>query len=357
MKIAIISFTKAGANLSLLLKKYFIEEGNESWLYAKSAYIESENILILKESLRDWTKRMFSVADALIFIGACAIAVRSVAPFLESKKEDPAVLVLDEQGKFCISLLSGHLGGANELCKRVSGWVDAIPVITTATDINKKFAVDLFAKKNHLHISDMTYAKHISARLLAGESVGYILEKGIFLSEREKKLLKEAGMQEYREGEKMCGQMGIYIGIYRKKSPFLHTLYLTPRLVSVGIGCRKNTPQSQIEGFIEQTILGLGLSFHSICDLASIDLKKEEAGLLSYCKKYNLPISFYSRQELKRVEGDFSPSEFVLSVTGVDNVCERSAKKSSGGGDFIQRKLAKEGVTLALAVKECRLKL
>ena len=358
MKIAIVSFTKDGSKLSVLLKKRFIDEGNEALAYVKSQHVDFKEIISLKENLKDWVKRMFPYADALIFIGACGIAVRSIAPFVKSKKEDPAVLVLDEQGKFCISLLSGHIGGANELCEKISDWVGARAVITTATDIQGKFAVDVFAGKNKLHISNMTYAKEVSARLVAGKPTFYLLENGIYLSKEEKQTLKVQGMWEYKEG--ICKEeipLGVYIGIYRKKSPFLHTLYLTPAIVTAGIGCRRNTKQSQIANFMEQTFFHLGISFHAIKGMASIDLKKDEEGLLSYCETYHLPLSFYSKEELKAVEGKFTSSAFVSSITGVDNVCERSAKKASEGGCFIQRKITSEGVTLALAVKELKLRL
>lgn len=127
----------------------------------------------IDSSLRDWTGRRFAESDAIIFIGACGIAVRSIAPFVSSKKTDPAVVVIDEQGKFAISLLSGHIGGANELTEEISNLLHATPVITTATDINNKFAVDVFAKTNGCYISDMTMAKEISAALVNGNSVGF----------------------------------------------------------------------------------------------------------------------------------------------------------------------------------------
>lgn len=145
MKIAIASFTRNGCawnrKLCAALKKHSCEG------YALEKYGKEAGIPAIAPSLPAWTERMFQKMDAILFIGACGIAVRSIAPYVKSKKTDPAVLCMDEQGKFVISLLSGHIGGANELTEEVAAVTGAVPVITTATDVNHKFAVDVFAVK------------------------------------------------------------------------------------------------------------------------------------------------------------------------------------------------------------------
>lgn len=182
MKISIISFSRSGYRIGEMLSWFLGEGGHEVEAFTKSKYtkkildesqVEADDKAFrnvkefakpIDSSLRDWTGRRFAQSDAIIFIGACGIAVRSIAPFVSSKKTDPAVVVIDEQGKFAISLLSGHIGGANELTEEISNLLHATPVITTATDINNKFAVDVFAKTNGCYISDMTMAKEISAK-------------------------------------------------------------------------------------------------------------------------------------------------------------------------------------------------
>ena len=157
MKLAVISFTERGSRLNRSVSELLRREGIDVESTALAKYAESSGLPPLSGSLHDWTGRMFGSRDALLFIGACGIAVRSIAPYLQGKDKDPAVVVLDERGIFAISLLSGHLGGANELTAVLANLTGAIPVITTATDINGRFAVDVFAKKQNLWISDLKF--------------------------------------------------------------------------------------------------------------------------------------------------------------------------------------------------------
>ena len=154
MNIAVICFTEHGAVLAERLSKGFSEREMtcRSWIKKKEAQIpDCRNVQVLTQSLREWTKEQFAAVDAMIFIGATGIAVRSIAPYVRSKKTDPAVIVVDEQGRHAISLLSGHIGGANALTLLVSEWIGAEPVITTATDLHGKFAVDAFAARRDLY--------------------------------------------------------------------------------------------------------------------------------------------------------------------------------------------------------------
>ena len=173
MKIAIASFTRNGCawnqKLCAALKKHSCEG------YALEKYGKEAGIPAIAPSLPAWTERMFQKMDAILFIGACGIAVRSIAPYVKSKKTDPAVLCMDEQGKFVISLLSGHIGGANELTEEVAAVTGAVPVITTATDVNHKFAVDVFAVKNHCEICEMELAKEADGAS-GGRKNGWILQ-------------------------------------------------------------------------------------------------------------------------------------------------------------------------------------
>ena len=282
-----------------------------------------------------------------IFIGACGIAVRSIAPFVKSKKVDPAIVVVDEQGKFAISLLSGHIGGANELAQEVAEIVHGQPVVTTATDLNNKFAVDVFAKKNGCFISDMNLAKEVSAALLAGKEVGFASDFP-WLGEipEELKLLEEG--QEKPE-------LGIYVTNGYLEHPFVHTLYLIPRVITTGVGCKKETPKEIVEKVIRRACDEQLIPSVAMEQVASIDLKKDEEGILEYCEERNLPFVTYSKEELEEVEGTYAASSFVKEVTGVDNVCERAALLGSskeGKGRLILRKFAQDGVTVALAMKK-----
>ena len=366
MKISIISFSRSGYRIGEMLSWFLGEGGHEVEAFTKSKYtkkildesqVEADDKAFrnvkefakpIDSSLRDWTGRRFAQSDAIIFIGACGIAVRSIAPFVSSKKTDPAVVVIDEQGKFAISLLSGHIGGANELTEEISNLLHATPVITTATDINNKFAVDVFAKTNGCYISDMTMAKEISAALVNGNSVGFASDFP-WVGE----IPKEFQLLDEEDETKEKPEMGIYVTNSYLKHPFVHTLYLVPKIITLGVGCKKDTPADTVEKVVRKACDELLIPSVSMELVASIDLKKEEQGILEYCKERNLPFETYSAEQLKEVEGSFAESKFVEETTGVDNVCERSAilgsSKHGEKSNLILRKYAEDGVTAALA--------
>ena len=288
---------------------------------------------------------MFESQDALLFIGATGIAVRSIAPFVADKRKDPAVVVMDEKGIFAISLLSGHIGGANELAGKLANLTGAIPVITTATDVNGRFAVDVFAKKQKLWIADMKAAKQVSADVLDEKKIGLVTDFPI-LGEMPEELELLKGTEPFE------GKTGIVIALNETFHPFPCTLHLIPKIVALGLGCRKGKEEAAIEEAVLEALSRNRLSIHSLMGAASVDLKAEEPGILAFCEKYGLDFQTYSAEELSEAEGDFIPSSFVKNVAGVDNVCERSAVLLSDGGKLIQKKAAGNGVTVALAVKE-----
>ncbi|MBE6050692.1 MAG: cobalamin biosynthesis protein CbiG [Clostridium sp.] len=339
MNINLISFTRKGGYLNKKLGDYLVSLGYSTKSYSIEKFAKDLDLLPMGSSLKGWTEDSFKHMDFIIFIGAAGIAVRLIAPFIKSKDVDPGVLVIDEEGKFVIPILSGHIGGANKLSKKIAKELNATEVITTATDINKKFAIDNFAVEKNLHISDINMIKKISSKILEGENVPLYsdfdvkgnLPKGIALSDE--------------------GDTGICISLEEKKV-FDNTMNLVPKIITLGIGCRKNTPFLNIEDLVLEVLKENNISINSVKRVASIDLKKEEEGLLEFCKKYNLEFKVYSAEELKSVPGDFTESSFVKSITGVSNVCERAAVKGSNNSDLILRKRAKNGATVAIAKEE-----
>lgn len=327
-----------------------------------------------KKSLTDCVGEYFSCVDAIIFICAAGIAVRSIAPWIARKQQDPAVVVMDETGVFCISLLSGHWGGANELTKKLARMTGAFPVITTATDREEKFAVDLFARKNGLYLTDWKLAKKLSARLLEGGRIGMYCALPVEGAVPEEvRLIKEKNLESPAES------LGVAVSVKRAdRESFGETLQLVPQILAAGVGCKKGTPEEKIEAAVESCLMEEGICPEALCMVASIDLKKEEAGLLSFCKKKGLPFLTYPAWALEQVPGRFSESSFVESVTGVANVCERSAVLAAGGFPegkkswcgkkqrdaapsgadalLICRKKIYDGVTVALAQKKARVK-
>lgn len=341
MKVALISFSRNGAELSEKIADFLSKSAHEVTSAVKSVYVENS----IEESAKTWTEKQFHTQDAIIFIGAAGIAVRSIAPMVASKCIDPAVLVIDEKGKYCIPILSGHIGGANALAQIIGEAFSMEAVITTATDVQGKWAVDVFAIKNHLQIKEMKKAKEISARILAGEKVCYCIE-GAQVNGRvpEELFLMEQAEEKEEEPD-------IYTGIYRHPN-WTKPLHLIPKVVVAGIGCKKGTSMETIEHVAEQVLEKEGICRDALKMVASIDLKAEEKGLLDYCEKYHLDFQTYGSAELLEVEGEFTGSDFVKKITGVENICERSALRASKGGKLISRKYAQDGVTVAFAVQK-----
>lgn len=342
MKIALISFSQNGAELSERIAEFFQEENEKVTIAVKCAEREDS----IKESVKEWTKKQFQMQDAILFIGAAGIAVRSIAPMVESKCKDPAVLVIDEKGKYCIPILSGHIGGANALARKISARFSMQEVITTATDLQGKWAVDVFAKQNALQISDMKKAKEVSARILAGKtmrccidgncSIIGVLPQEIVLIEKSTEIEKAPD---------------IYIGISQHPE-WKETLFLVPKAVIVGIGCKRGSSVDQIEQIVDEALQEAKICKEALKMAASIDLKAKEEGILVYCEKYQLPFPTYTSEELQAIKGVFTGSEFVKKVTGVENICERSALCASKGGKLLSKKYAKNGVTVAFAEKK-----
>ncbi len=353
MKIHMISFTENGYLLGRKIKEKLQEQ--------MDFYVETEGSSITLTgkpftcSLQEWTAHAFQYAQVIVFIGACGIAVRSIAPFLQNKYVDPAVIVIDEAGTFCISLLSGHVGGANEWTDIIAKAIGAVPVITTATDLRRCFAVDVFAKKKGLYPYPEVRCKEISAALVEDKNI-YVKSDFQILGELPEHLIA---------GDR--GGLGIHISLFPgREDCFSHTLYLIPRIVSLGIGCKKDISEEQIEEAVFQSIqemtkceaaanekkLFLKVWMKAICQISSIDIKKEEKGLQDFAKQFQIPFVTFSKEALLQAEGDFTGSSFVESRVGVDNVCERAAVSACGNGRLIMKKKACNGVTVALAVAD-----
>ena len=341
MRVALVSFTKKGADICRRIEIGLTSRKHLCKAYGMKAYAEETGILPLKSSLGQWTEDAFSKSEALVFVGACGIAVRAIAPYVKNKTVDPAVVVVDEKGKYAISLLSGHIGGANDFTLEISEILGAEPVITTATDLNHKFAVDQWAKQHHLWLGEMPMAKEISASILNGEMIGVCSDYPI------KGRLPEQLI--YKEDARDL-TVGFLLSIYEDKKPFKRTLHLVPKTVTIGIGCRKRISLEAVESLLHKVLKEQSISVHAIEKLCSIDIKKEEEALNQMAKKLRVPFEVFSSEELAQVEGEFTSSAFVHSVTGVDNVSERAAVLGSHG-QLIVKKQILNGVTLALAIR------
>ena len=285
-------------------------------------------------SLEAWTAAHFSQSDGLVYVGAAGIAVRAIAPHLKSKTTDPAVVVVDECARYAIPILSGHLGGANDLARAIGRVCGALPVLTTATDVNGVFAVDEWAKRQNCLVLNPERIKTVSAKLLAGGTVTVQSSWPI------------AGQPPRNVCQTEDRGADVLLDIHPGTGEKLH---LVPRIAVLGVGCKKNVSFQTLETALAAFLTGAGVCEQAISAVASIDLKKNEPGLLDLCAAHGWPLKTYPAEQLREVEGQFTPSAFVKGVTGVDNVCERSAVLASGG-TLCQGKTARDGITMALAL-------
>jgi|GEM_PF-45129 len=343
-----------------------------------------------KESRQEVIGRVFRECSSLVFVSAAGIAVRLCAPFVRDKFTDPAVLSVDEAGRFVIPLLSGHLGGANRLAEQLAAAIGAVPVISTATDVNGLFSVDDWAREQGLLLreQDRETAKEISAALLRGEKVLFCSEfpvQGSLPTGLKESAAGQEGQQDKRlESQQESQQEGqqepmlsrnpflISVGIHAtnpheikeakeakeskeaketketKEAANHRVLPLIPHCVCLGIGCRKGTDPETLRSRAEDFLGKHGILKEAVAAIASIDLKKEEPALLQLAGAWGIPFRTFSAEELRAVPGSFRESEFVRETTGVGNVCERAA--AAVFPELLLKKESGDGITFAASI-------
>lgn len=370
MEIGMISFTARGAGLCCRLAEELDRDGKACTGYVPkrfwNTYCKEPHVECLEQSLAQWTKAMFDGRKAMVFVGAAGIAVRAISPFVRDKMTDPPVVVVDEAGRFAIPVLSGHVGGANELARRIADILHGTPVITTATDVNGLFAVDVFAARNHLLLTDRDMAKQVSAWLLDGGKVGFLNDFDYRTEDADTSCgfcawggAEPGGIQPLPRGcvRELC-EYNIWITVKCRWSkeaakgapmPDARFLRLVPKAVTAGVGCRRGIPFPVLEQQVKAAFERYGIDVSSVKALATIDVKKDEPALLALAGRYGWELRFYSAEELAAVQGDFRESAFVKQTVGVGNVCERACV--AGGGRLLFGKEAGDGVTVAAAVE------
>ena len=329
MNAVVFAFTERGKATALKVRDAL---GADDVSLNAPAKLADDAFAAYAGGLPEYTGTVFD-RDALIFVGAAGIAVRAIAPHVASKRSDPAVICMDEAGRFVIPILSGHIGGANRLARELARALGATPVVTTATDVNGRFSVDTWATEHGMAITSMALAKRVSAEILTRD-IPFTAD-----AERPDRLAEGLIWSD-------AGELGICVSV-RDRHPFDDTLLLVPRALIVGIGCRRGTSAEAIEAAVDKVFSDNGLRPEAARGAASIDVKADEAGLLGFCRERGWPVAFYTADALNAVPGDFTPSKFVQDTVGVDNVCERAAAAS--GGRIVVPKTALNGVTVAVA--------
>ncbi len=298
------------------------------------------------ERLSDALSRKFHTYTGHIFIMSTGIVMRLISSHLKSKITDPAVVVLDELGHHVISLVSGHIGGANELAIKIAGLTGGEPVITTATDVNDVPAIDVLAKQLNLFIENQEVIKKINMAFLKGKKIylhdpyelmhGRINPSYIYKDVQKEKITQNRDLP--------CVYIDDILADLSKQ-----TLILRPGSLVAGIGCNRNTSMNEIKNFLEEILEESNLAIASVIRIATINMKADEPGLLALGEELKLPISFYDKKDLCRAEGIVSPSDMVKKYTGVSSVCEAAAILASKNGKLILPKQSTRNVTVAIA--------
>lgn len=345
-QIAIWCITPNGFRLAKQLCAVFEKEHQKT-----SRILVSQKIMDFKaistmdvvsfEHLGEQIQSLFNKFESHIFIFSTGIAVRMIKNLIISKTEDPAVVVVDDAGKFAVSLLSGHLGGANDLAKTVADIIDATPVVTTATDVNGLKAVDVIAQEKKLFIETPENIKHVNMAILK--------KAPVFLQDPLNLLSGELEQAYSAAGE--SGQASVFCSV-ETKPVSRGTLVLRPRILTLGIGCNRYTPSHEISTFIKKTMKEVGLSLHSVIKIGTSDVKIEEQGLLDTAKQMRLPIVFYTKQQLNSVKDIITPSKMAQKYLGINSVSEAAAILAADGGKLLITKKKNKDVTIAVAIKK-----
>jgi len=343
---AIVTLTKGGVQLGRKLQK-LLDNTN---LYVPDKFYEecdNDNVYPYYESVKELTGRLFLQYRALIFIMATGIVVRSIAPLIIDKQTDPAIVVMDELGINAISLLSGHLGGANELSLLIANELATNAVITTASDITETIAVDTLALKLNCIIENFADATKITAHIVNKEKIGIISTIPLNIKLPDNIIMIE------KINEKLEDLKGLIIISERtdnRKVP-CDSVILRPKNIILGIGCREGKTKEEILNSIKDVLNSSNISLKSVKHFATIDIKEKELGIQEAAHAVGVPLVIIKKDDILAIEKDFSISEFVKKSVGVGAVCEPAAMLSSQNGKVIVRRRKYSGITLAI-VKE-----
>ena len=339
-KLAIWALTPGGARLAEKIARRLPETD----LYCSEGCGSRHSGAVIFSGLAEAIGERFRDYTGHIFIMSTGIVVRMLAPLVRHKTMDPAVVVADEAGRYVISLLSGHIGGANQLAEKVAALIDARPVITTATDLNQVPAIDVLARERHLKIQNPSAIQHVSMALLNQER--------IYLHDPNHLVQDALAGKVLAPGEKTekPDRPGVFVDDIVVDLP-PRTLILRPATLVAGIGCNRHTPMVELHDLLLNTLQVHGLALDSLTCLASADIKQDEKGLVELGLALNLPVIFFSREELGRVKNIQNPSATVEKHIGVKSVCEAAAILAAKNGKLAVPKQTAPNVTVAVARK------
>ncbi len=335
MKIAVISVSDKGNMLASILKEKMDSD---------STIIKCD---LYHKNVKNHFPVLFEEYDAIIAIMASGILIRSIAPLVKSKLTDPAIINVDDNGNFAISTLSGHLGGANKLTKKVAKLIKATPVITTSTDVNNKLGIDVLAKDLYLSIENSKEILYFNKAILDNREISLTVNPNkdfTYLFDYLNNNISDTNLSLDYSSNINTDEIHVTFDEHR--------LILKERKVVVGIGCRRGKESGKILDGIKKSFDKLKISPSRINILASAEIKKDEQGIIELSDILNIPVEFVDMDKLRLFEsGDVLKSDFVYSKFGIYGVCEPSALIIAGfDSKLIYKKTSYDGVTIAVAV-------
>lgn len=307
-----------------------------------------------KENLKETMKMAMDTYDSLVCIMATGIVVRMIGAYTVHKAKDPAVLVLDQKGNYVISLLSGHLGGANDLARRVSIITGGQPVITTATDVEQILSFDTFAKEQGMKIDSLSNLKYISAAMLSGQEVTIYCNNQRMIEELQERL-KQSGYELFEEKLHEKERPTVVISPYIEKIPEKNVLCLRPKVTTIGVGCKKDREERGGKEAIEEQFHYLQLSLKSLHNLATIPRKVSEPLIQFLSNYYEIPIKQVTEDEISQLNLEkigIKKSGFVQETVGVPSVATACAYIVSDRGNILVDKEKYRGFTLSVAIEK-----
>ncbi|WP_446899843.1 cobalt-precorrin 5A hydrolase [Clostridium sp. LBM24168] len=326
MKIAVISVTESGNDISERIKDNFDID-----FYSKNSTLDFNLVSVSKMAMKNYR--------AVVFISSTGIAVRAICEHVKSKTIDPAVIVIDSCGKFVISLLSGHLGGANRLAEGIAGILGAIPVITTATDNMGLTAPDIVAMDNDLVIDDLKTAKDISALLVNGKKVAFIDQEDVIRCPRG----YVNNIEDSRGAVVVTDNSKLNISVEKN----FKILKLIRKDIIVGIGCRRNFSTEIMKNTVLKMLENINIDIRSVAVVTTVDIKSKEKAILNLKDFFGCRFEIFSRKEIKKIQHKFQGSDFVEKAIGIRAVCEPCVYLS-GGINFLTEKIKFSGMTLCI---------
>ncbi|GMQ55664.1 cobalt-precorrin 5A hydrolase [Vallitalea sediminicola] len=341
MKVALITLTHGGLQLAEKLRKY--NSQIDVFTHRKSQY---DYVKLIELPLRNNIKQLMDDYDMLVFIMATGIVVRLIAPYIKHKSIDPGVIVIDEQGDYVISLLSGHLGGANEYTRKLAEFLQAHPVITTASDVNNTMAVDILAMKLNCYIDDFEDAKIVTSHIVNGDNIGIISNRDInmdlpnqFITIHNDKIIQSIDKYNIK---------GLIVIDSNKILVNIPIAYLHKKDIILGIGCKRGKTRDEITKELMPLLHKKDININRISRISTVEVKKDEIGIIELARTLKIPMDIISLDSIREIQNLFDGSDFVEKTIGVTCVSEPCGYLSSNQGECILNKVKANGITISL---------